>query len=70
MEKGDYLLMGINVVRAIEDMACAHSSKRHLRQQFYFHSLKIMNSKLGANFDEQHFEIQKIWNPVLLIHSW
>ena len=63
VEKGDYLLMSIDVVRAIEDMECAHSSKRHLRQQFYFCSLKIMNSKLGANLDEHNFEIQTIWNP-------
>ena len=60
---GDYLLMSIDVVRAIEDMECAHSSKRHLRQQFYFRSLKIMNSKLRANLDEHNFEIQTIWNP-------
>ena len=65
MITGDALLLGIDLVKDEEKIIAGYSDKNGLRRKLALRALRIMNGELGADFREENFACQRIWNREL-----
>ena len=59
---GDALVLGIDLMKDVKDIFAAYSDTTGLRRKLALHTLEIMNHELKANFRENDFEPELIWN--------
>lgn len=63
MVQGDALLLGMDLLKDVQDILVAYNDESGLHRMFAMRALDIMNRELDANFPEHNFERVCQWNP-------
>ena len=62
LEKGDALLLGVDLVKATPLLLSAYSDSMGLNKQFNLRTLDVVNRELDANFPLEHFQYVCRWD--------
>lgn len=63
MGKGGGLLMGIDLVKPIDELERAYDDEEGATAAFNLNALTHVNRVIGADFQEQHWQHVAVWNP-------
>ncbi len=64
MNKGDMLLIGMDIKKNPHQILAAYNDKAGITKQFNLNLLKRINRELGADFDINQFEHYATYNPI------
>lgn len=65
LRKGDYFLLGVDLVKDPNRILAAYNDKRGVTAEFNFNLLMRINLELGANFNTNYFIHFPVYNPVM-----
>lgn len=65
MQKGDSLLLGMDMVKDISILEAAYNDQKGITAQFNLNMLNVVNSLTGANFNTSDFEHHAFFNTSL-----
>lgn len=63
LEKGDYLLIGTDLVKDVRVLEAAYDDAAGVTARFNKNLLNVLNRKLGGEFDPELFAHRAIYNP-------
>lgn len=63
LNKGDFLLLGVDLVKNPEVILCAYSDSKGVTANFNYNLLQRINEELRANFIIENFMHQATYNP-------
>ncbi|MCB8994296.1 MAG: L-histidine N(alpha)-methyltransferase [Bacteroidales bacterium] len=64
LNKGDFFLLGVDLVKEPETILAAYNDKNGFTAQFNFNLLNRINRELDANFDISEFTHFPVYNPI------
>ena len=62
MEKGDSLLLGIDMVKDLDVLVQAYNDKKNITAKFNKNILNVVNNLIGSNFNVNDFEHKAFYN--------
>ena len=62
MNKGDYLLLGVDMIKDKKIITSAYNDSKGFTKKFNKNILKVINEKYNLNFNQQFFEHEAIFN--------
>jgi L-histidine N-alpha-methyltransferase len=62
LEHGDWLLLGVDLVKPIDRIMEAYDDSRGVTDAFIRNSLQVINRELAADFDVGNFEYVPLWD--------
>jgi len=63
LNEGDYLMIGFDLMKHPKTLYSAYNDSTGVFERFNLHLLDILNRKLRANFEKDHFAQQAHYNP-------
>jgi len=62
LESGDWLLLGVDLIKPIDRIMDAYNDSRGVTDAFIRNALRVINRDLDANFDLGNFEYVPLWD--------
>jgi L-histidine Nalpha-methyltransferase len=62
LESGDWLLLGVDLIKPIDRIMDAYNDSRGITDAFIRNALRVINRDLDANFDLGNFEYVPLWD--------
>jgi len=62
LESGDWLLLGVDLIKPIDRIMDAYDDSRGVTDAFIRNALRVINRDLDANFDLGNFEYVPLWD--------
>jgi len=62
MTSGDTLLLGVDRVKDIDVLESAYNDEQGVTAEFNLNVLSVLNNEMGANFNQDNFEHQAVFN--------
>ena len=63
LRTGDFLLLGIDLVKPVQQLIAAYDDQSGITAAFNLNLLHRLNREFGANFQPECFQHQARWNP-------